>query len=107
MKESGQLTISNNMLKTQRDTCIDPLERVINEDWMDKCREFIEIGREAKHYKTLERQKDSFNGLLQRYKKREGGHTNLHGIHIGNYSNTTSYNNTNHSHDKPKRKYLG
>ena len=57
-----------NMLKTQRDTCIDHLERVINEEWMDRCREFIEIGREAQHYKTLERQKDKFNRLLQRIK---------------------------------------
>ena len=46
-----------NMLKTQRDTCIDHLERVLNEKWMDRCKEFIEIGREAQHYKTLERQK--------------------------------------------------
>ena len=88
-----------NMLKIQRDTCIDCLERVINEDWMDRCREFIEIGREAQHYKILERQKDKFN-RLERKKMREGGCTNLHGIHIGNHSNITSYNNTNHLHDK-------
>ena len=91
-----------NMLKTQRDTCIDCLERVLNEEWMDRCREFIEIGSEAQHYKTLERQKDKFNKSLQRNKMREGSHTNLHGIHIGNHSNTTSYNNTNHAHDKTK-----
>ena len=91
-----------NMQKTQRDTCIDCLERVINEDWMDRCREFIETGRKAQHHKTLERQKDMFNWLLQRNKMREGGHTNLHGVHIGNHNNTTSYNNTNHSHDKAK-----
>ena len=33
---------------------------------------------------------------------REGGHTNLHGVHIGNHSNTTSYNNTNCAHAKTK-----
>ena len=91
-----------NMLKTQRDTCIDCLERVINEDWMDRCREFIEIGREAQHYNTLERQKGKINRLLQRNKMREGGHTNLHGVHIENHSSTTSYNSTNCSHDKAK-----
>ena len=91
-----------NIMKIQRDTCIDHLERVLNEDWMDRCRVFIEIGREAQHYKTLERQKDKFNRLLQRNKMREGGHTYLHSIHIGNHSNTTSYNNTNHLHDEAK-----
>ena len=91
-----------NMLKTQQDTCIDCLEMVLNEEWMDRCKEFIEIGREKQHYKTLERQKDKFDRLLQRKKMREGDHTNLHGIHIGNHSNSTSYNSTNCAHDKTK-----
>ena len=34
-----------NMLKTQRDTCIDHLSKAINEEWVDKCKEFIEIRR--------------------------------------------------------------
>ena len=44
-----------NMLKVQRDTCIDHLERVFNEngEWMERCREFIEIGREQQRKKTL------------------------------------------------------
>ena len=33
---------------------------------------------------------------------RESSHSNLHGIHIGNHSNTASYNNTNHSQGKEK-----
>ena len=36
-----------NMLKSQRDTCIDCLEKALDEERMDRCREFIEIGREA------------------------------------------------------------
>ena len=91
-----------NLLKTQRDTCIDHLSKAINEEWMDKCKEFIEIRRESQHSKTLEQQKDKFNRLLQRYKMREGGCSNLYGVHIGNYSNNTSYNNTNHSQEKEK-----
>ena len=90
------------MLKTQQDTCIDCLERVLNEAWMDRCKEFIEIGRENQHYKTLERQKDKFDRLLKRNKMREGNCTNLHGIHIGNHSNSTSYNNTSCAHIKTK-----
>ena len=69
---------------------------------MDRCKEFIEIGRENQHYKTLERQKDRFDMLLQRNKMREGNFTNLHGVYIGNHSNSTSYNNTNCEHDKTK-----
>ena len=38
-----------NILKTRRDTCIDCLSKAINEEWMDKCKEFIEIGRESQH----------------------------------------------------------
>ena len=91
-----------NMLKTQWDTCIDQLERVWNEEWMDRCKEFIEIGREKQHYKTLMRQKYKFDRLLQGKKMTEGDHTRLHGIHIGNHSNSTSYNNTNCAHDKTK-----
>ena len=91
-----------NMLKTQQDICIDHVERVLNEEWMDRIKEFIEIRREKQHYKTLERQKDKFDRFLQRKKMREGDYTNLHGVHIGNHSNSTSYNNTNCVHDKTK-----
>ena len=46
LNERVRLIINTiNMLKTPRDTCIDHLGRAINEDWMDKCREFIDIGR--------------------------------------------------------------
>ena len=35
---------------------------------------------------------------------REGGHLNLHGVHIGDHSDNTSCNNTNHSQEKEKEK---
>ena len=59
-----------NMLKSQRDTCIDQLKRVFNEEWMDRCKEFIEIGREKQHFKTLKRQKEKFDRLLHRQQRR-------------------------------------
>ena len=90
-----------NLLKAQWDTCIDCLGRVLNEEWMDRCKEFIEIGRE-KHYKTIKRQKDKFDRLLQKKQMREGDCTWLHGVHIGNHSNSTSDNNTSCVHDKTK-----
>ena len=33
-----------NMLKSLRDTCIDELGRVLNEDWIARCKDFIEMG---------------------------------------------------------------
>ena len=47
-----------NMLKSQRDTCIEQLERIFNEEWMARCKEFIEVGREKQYFKTLMRQKE-------------------------------------------------
>ena len=65
----GVRSINNtlNMLKSQRDTCIDELRRVLNEEWMARCTEFIEVRREKQDFKTLNRQKEKFDRLL--YKK--------------------------------------
>ena len=59
------MSINNtlNMLKSQKDTCIEELRRVLNEEWMARCIEFIEVGRERQHFKTLKRQKDKFEKL--------------------------------------------
>ena len=82
-----------NMLKSLRDKCMNELERGINEEWMTRCKEFIEVGRENHHHKTLNRQKDKFNKLLLNKQVREGKCTDLHGIHNDHYSNPTRQNN--------------
>ena len=87
-----------NMVRSLRDTCINQLREVLNDEWMDKCREFIEVRREHQHLKTLNRQKLKFERLLEREKVREGDRTTLHGSHDGNHSNLTKQNNaTEHS----------
>ena len=87
-----------NMVRDLRDTCINQLREVLNDEWVDKCREFIEVGREHQHLKTLNRQKLKFERLLEREKVREGDHTTLHGGHDGNHSDLTKQNNaTEHS----------
>ena len=105
MNERGRL-INNtlNMVRDLRDTCIDQLRRVLNDEWMDKCREFIEVGREQQHLKTLNRQKEKFNRLLDRQQVREGKCTALHGGHDGNHSNLTRHNSAT---ENKKRKHLG
>ena len=87
-----------NMLKSQRHTCIEQLERVFNEEWMARCREFIEVRREKQHFKTLMRQKEKFERLLYKKQTSEGKHTGMHGVHIGNHSNSTRHNNACHVH---------
>ena len=90
------------MLKSQRDTCMDQLRIVLSNEWMDKCQGFIEVGREQQHLKTLNRQKEKFNRLLDRQQVREGIHTTLHGGHDGNHSNPTRQNNTSHVQENRK-----
>ena len=82
-----------NMVRDLRDTCINQLREVLNNEWVDKCRDFIEVGREHQHLKTLNTQKLKFERLLEREKVREGNCTTLHGSHDGNHSNLTKQNN--------------
>ena len=79
-----------NMVSNLRDTCKNQLREVLSNEWMGKCREFIEVGRENQHLKTLERQKIKFERLLDKEKVREGDHITLHGGHDGYHSNLTN-----------------
>ena len=82
-----------NMVSNLRDTCENQLREVLSDEWMGKCREFIEVGRENQHLKTLERQKIKFERLLDKEKVREGDRITSHGGHDGYHSNLTNQNN--------------
>ena len=83
-----------NMVSNLRDSCKNQLREILNDEWMDRFIEFIKVGREQQHLKTLERQKHKFERLLAREKVREGDHrTTLHGSHDGYHSNLTNKNN--------------
>ena len=82
-----------NMVRCLRDTCINQLREVLNDVWMDKCIEYIEVGREHQHLKTLERPKLKFDRRLAKEKVREGDCITLHGGHDGYYSDHTKQNN--------------
>ena len=87
MRESDPINNTLNMVSDLRDTCKNQLRESLNDEWMDRCIEFIEVGREQQHLKTLERQKQKFNRLLAREKVREGDcTTTLHGGHDGYHS---------------------
>ena len=82
------------MVSNLRDTCKNQLREILNDEWMDRCIEFIEVGREQQHLKTLERQKHKFERLLARENVREGDcMTTLHGGHDGYHSDLTNQNN--------------
>ena len=84
-----------NMVSDLRDTCKNQLRESLNDEWMDRCIEFIEGGREQQHLKTLERQKHKFDRLLAREKVREGDCTTTsHGSIVGYHSDLAKQNNT-------------
>ena len=68
-------TINNTleMFEYQRDTCIDHFCRALDKEAMEKCKNFINRTREARHKKTLDHQKAKFERL---YQKSMGGHSN-------------------------------
>ena len=88
--------ISNtiNMLSLQKDTCIRKLKK-IGEDLMTECEIFIEKRREARHYKTMSRQKKKLVALCQKSNSDRGGHSK--NIHRGKgdwpYQNNQNQNN--------------
>ena len=42
-----------NMLKIQKDTCIDQLKTCLDERTMEECEKFINLRRESRHIKTM------------------------------------------------------
>ena len=61
------------MFKEQRDTCINHLSTVLDDERMRDCESFIKTRREARHQKTLKRQLSKFERLCHR---NTDGHSN-------------------------------
>ena len=96
-----------NMLKALRDTCREDLRRVLSKEWMARCEDFIEVGKERHHFRTLNRQKEKFNRLLQQKHIKEDKQKGLHGSHIVYPSNAAIQNNTDliHVEDRENNNY--
>ena len=90
---SERVRLINNtttMFKWQIDTCINQLKSRIDREAMEECNKFIKVKREARHLKTLERQKNKFERLCQR---NTGGHSNTkHGGNGNGHSNINTSN---------------
>ena len=63
-------TINNTwqMLECQRDTCMNQLSRVLDQEVIEECKEFMNKIKEARHFKTLEWQKPKFERLCMKMK---------------------------------------
>ena len=94
------------MFKDQIDTCMNRLKTVLDEEIMGECETFIKIRREARHFKTLERQVSKYKRLCHKY---TGGCPNVqHGRQhdqdcskanpMTNGENNTIYRSSNSGH---------
>ena len=69
------------MFNHQLDTCKTDLEKLINKEDLKECQHFINTRREARHSKTMDRQKQKLEWLCHRNSSKRGGHSNTHGNH--------------------------
>ena len=77
------LSINNSIyvFNLQLDTCKTDLAKKIKEEDLKNCEDFIEARREARHYKTMDRQKKKLEWLCQKNSSKRGHHSNQHGNH--------------------------
>ena len=74
----------------QRDTYKTDPEKRIREESMEECQVFINIRKEARHFKTMERQKLKTDRLCHKNTISKGGHSNMHDDHTTTSINTTA-----------------
>ena len=79
-----------NMLNNQRDTGKTDLEKRIREESMEECQVFINIRKEARHFKSMERQKQKIDRLCHKNSISKGGHSDMPGNHTTISMNTAS-----------------
>ena len=69
MKELGRLITLYNMLSLESDTCMRRLKEKLKEEDFQECNNFIEERREARHHKTMTRQKEKLKALCSKINK--------------------------------------
>ena len=84
---------TTNMLSLESDTCMRRLKEKLKEEDFQECKNFIEDRREARHHKTMTRQKEKLKALCSKSNRdnsyeRGGCSNNMHSsnyMHSGNY----------------------
>ena len=84
-----------NMLGLEVDTCMKRLREKIKEQDLDRCLEFIKDSKEARHLKTMSRQKEKLKILIKRKLEankgaERSGHSNNR--HSGRYMYSGNFN---------------
>ena len=84
-----------NMLSLESDTCMKRLKEKIKEQDLDRCLKFIEDSKEARHLKTMARQKEKLKILTSRKLEtnkgaKRSGHSNNR--HSGRYMYSSNFN---------------
>ena len=69
------------MFNHQLGTCKTDQGKNIKEEDLKNCEDFINARREARHYKTMDRQKQKLEQLCQRNSSKRDGCSNQHGDH--------------------------
>ena len=86
-----------NMLSLESDTCIRRLKEKLKEEDFQQCNNFIEERREARHHKTMTRQKEKLKALCSKSKGensyKRGGCSNK--MHSGNYMYSSKNDQSN------------
>ena len=87
MKEIRSINNTINMLSLESDTCMRRIKEKLKEEDLQECKKFIEERREARHHKTMTRQKDKLKALCSKSNRENsyerGGCSN--NMHSGNY----------------------
>ena len=64
------------MLEHEKDTCIEILSEVLNQEDMDECQRFMFRTKEERYYKTMAWQKSKLERLARTSEEKTGGHIN-------------------------------
>ena len=64
------------LCKHEKDTCIEDLSKVLDQDVMEECKRFIFNIKEERHFKTMAQQKRKLERLERKDEVITGGHTN-------------------------------
>ena len=81
------------MLEIECDTCMKRLSQKLKKEDRPECLKFIEERKEARHYKTMTRQKEKLEILCRKSNSKNnfkrGGRSN--NMHSGNYMYSSNY----------------
>ena len=88
------------MFNHQQDTCKTDLEKIIREEDLKECQEFINIRKEARHSSTMERQKQKIDQLCHKKNINKGGHLNIHDDHAFTSTDTACVSQVHTSTNK-------